>query len=156
MLLDIHLLFGGHRIRLQVWEPVRNCKDSFLCYFFPLSLLCKVWTFLLNFEVTVSLQCVYVEICFDMACVEDLCSSYLTLGFIKCLVTLPAFCWGGEEMEWVLPLQNLVFFSREICPALRRVVWEPRVLLTALQSSWSDFFQEKEISLETLRKKYVA
>lgn len=27
--------FGGHRLRLQVWEPVHNCKDSFLCYFFP-------------------------------------------------------------------------------------------------------------------------
>lgn len=81
---------------------------------------------------TVSLQCLYVEICFNMACVKDLCSSYLTFNFIKCLIALPAFCGGGEVMGW---LQNLAFFLREICPALPRAERESGVLLTVLQSS---------------------
>lgn len=55
-----------------------------------------------------------------MACVEDLCSFYLTLHFLKCLIALQAFCGGGEVVGWALTLQ-IQCFLRKICTALHRM-----------------------------------
>lgn len=147
----VFIYFWWLQTKVRGWEPVHNYKDSFLCYFISLSLLCNVWTFLLNSEVTVLLQCVFVEICFDMACVEDLCFSYSYLVLLSAWQLCQPFV--GEERWWggFLHFKTLCFL-REICPAFHRDVWESRVLPTVLLSSWSDFFQDKEIGLETLKK----